>query len=861
MVTREPPKGIDDARAAGAPVEVLTGEAMRAALDEAASVADPALASARKAAAGLADCTPADVFDPDRGILDALAVLSERDAPRYARARAELKAAGVSLRDLDRCLKARASPAGSAVRDGYTPSGYVVREGQVFREVYSRECGLSYQLLANFHARIVEEVALDDGSGEDARFFVVEGALGKRHGGRVFPAVRVQVARFAGMGWVNEVWGSAPCVQAGQGSRDHLRAAIQDLSGADVPTRRVFRHLGWRQVGGGWIYLHAGGGIGPDGPEPGIEVDADGGGALSRFTLPDPPTGADLADAVRASLRILDVAARRVSVPVFAAIWRAALGSADFSLHLTGGTGRGKSELAALAQQHFGPGLDARHLPAAWSSTANALESLAFLAKDTLLTVDDFAPSGASGERERYHREAERFFRAVGNAAGRQRLNSEARHRADRPPRCLPLSTGEDLPGRLASLRARIVVVEVGPSDMDWSRLTDCQRDASAGLHAGALAGFLRWIAGRFGEVRAGLPAERDTLAEGMGVGTHKRTPRNAASLAVGLRWFLRFARDAGAIDAPATERLWSACLASLADAVAAQDQYQQGCDPAVRFLELLASALASGRAHVAAPNGEAPPSPGRWGWRSRQVGPGAYSGPEWQPQGRRVGWVEGDDLFLEPDAAYQIAQEAGAGSADALAVGNVTLWKRLKEAGALASVDSGRGKLQVRRTLEGVRRSVIHVCAGCLESPGENRPNRPADGIGDGSADPTDPAGPGNRPALGRLGGFASGTDPQESGAESAPGGPLGRKGLFSAPLPPDPTGTDCEAVTSRAEEAEPCAGGSGPTEAGIGPCARCGRTVRAGCGAELVDGAPVCGDCLAPWDVAGGSDRPEGG
>jgi len=41
MVANERPKGIDDARAAGVPVEVLTGEAKRAALAEAAEVADP----------------------------------------------------------------------------------------------------------------------------------------------------------------------------------------------------------------------------------------------------------------------------------------------------------------------------------------------------------------------------------------------------------------------------------------------------------------------------------------------------------------------------------------------------------------------------------------------------------------------------------------------------------------------------------------------------------------------------------------------------------------------------------------------------------------------------------------------------
>ena len=48
-----------------------------------------------------------------------------------------------------------------------------------------------------------------------------------------------------------------------------------------------------------------------------------------------------------------------------------------------------KTELAALAQQHFGPGMDARHLPASWSSTGNAIEGLAFAAKDALLASRD----------------------------------------------------------------------------------------------------------------------------------------------------------------------------------------------------------------------------------------------------------------------------------------------------------------------------------------------------------------------------------------------------------------------------------------------------------------------------------------
>ena len=72
----------------------------------------------------------------------------------------------------------------------------------------------------------------------------------------------------------------------------------------------------------------------------------------------------------------------------------AILGGADFSTFLYGPTGVFKTELSALIEQHFGAGFDSRHLPANFTSTANASESLAFAAKDAILVVDKLHPPG-----------------------------------------------------------------------------------------------------------------------------------------------------------------------------------------------------------------------------------------------------------------------------------------------------------------------------------------------------------------------------------------------------------------------------------------------------------------------------------
>ena len=104
--------------------------------------------------------------------------------------------------------------------------------------------------------------------------------------------------------------------------------------------------------------------------------------------------------AVRASLHVLTSAPDRIGFPLLAAVYRAALGGVNFGVFLSGRSGVFKTALAGLCQQHFGAAMEASRLPANFASTGNALELLAFCAKDALLVVDDFAPSGGAGDGE-----------------------------------------------------------------------------------------------------------------------------------------------------------------------------------------------------------------------------------------------------------------------------------------------------------------------------------------------------------------------------------------------------------------------------------------------------------------------------
>jgi hypothetical protein len=231
----------------------------------------------------------------------------------------------------------------------------------------------------------------------------------------------------------------------------------------------------------------------------------------------------------------------------------------------------------------------------------------------------------------------------------------------------LIFSTGEDVP-RGQSLRGRLAILEVGRGACDWDRLTACQADAAAGVYAQAMAGFVHHLAGdRDGQLatfRQAVAEQRTQAASG----AHRRTPAVVANLAAALAVFLGFARDAGAIDAEELETLQARAWRALGEMAAAQPGFQQEQEPTWLFRTLLASAVASGEAHLAAPSGQEPLTPGAFGWRLARVGGGDFEREEWRPQGKRVGWVAWEakerHLYLDPVASLAVAQRNWGGGA-----------------------------------------------------------------------------------------------------------------------------------------------------------------------------------------------------
>lgn len=542
--------------------------------------------------------------------------------------------------------------------------------------------------LTNYSAAIKANISLDDGVDVRREFKINVELLG-RHSSFTVPA-----SEFSSMDWPIAQMGSAAITYPGQ--REYARTAIQSFS-MTAEERCIYAHTGWCCVSGQWIYLHAGGGIGGSGVVPGIEVSL--ASALGRYELRLPGTD-DLVRAVRASFRLARLGPPLVSFPLLAATCRAVFGNADFAMHLAGETGAFKSEVASLYQRHFGAGMDRLHLPAAWSSTGNALEVFAFQAKDALMVVDDFAPQGNAGDVQRYHAAADRVFRAAGNGAGRARLDSTARLREPKPPRSLILSTGEDIP-KGHSVRARLLILNLAKGAIPTVELSACQADAEAGLYANAMAAFVRWLAADHEKKRTGfIKRVSQWRRQALSDVAHARTPEIVASLQAGFESYLDFAAECGALGSTERDRWAAECWEALRHSAAAQAKHHEASEPTAVFLALLRSVLSSGRAHLEARDGRIPESAAMFGWRT--------AGGNATPGGDCIGWVDGEHVYLEPAAAFRQVQLAGRDTGEYLPVTEQTLKRRLREKGLLVSVDERRQTVTVRRMIAGAAKDVL---------------------------------------------------------------------------------------------------------------------------------------------------------
>lgn len=613
----------------------------------------------------------------------------------------------------------------------------------------------------NFSARITADVKLHGPEGV-RRWYDLDAAVSG-----VRSRFRVPASDFNSMAWVANELGSEAIIQAGRDTVQKLRVGIQFLS-MPVPRRDIYAMTGWRKIDGEEVYLHAGGAIGAKGSTADVSVQLPG-DAAARFTFPAPPAGAELKAAVRACLALFRVGAPQVAIPLFGAVWRAALGPSPLTIYLSAQPGAGKSLLAALAQQHYGAGMHEAALPASVKhSTAASVNALRALVGDAVFVLDDFMVSGNAADDAKINEKIDNIVRAQYGGTGAQRLTRDGSlsTNAAPPPRSTLILTGETLP-RGGSLRQRLLVLEL-PGRLEQD-LGPMKVAAAKGVYAGAMAAFLRWLAPQMDAVRAELrelvaAAAARLRADARDVDRDHRTAFLLAEVDVGVQLFSRFAAHVDEGLGGDLELLRQLTRAALREMTSTQHAHRVAQDPAVRFVELLAAALSGGRCHVTLDDGTAPEHATAWGWKAAGSTPDVeneepeqieafddHPAPE-PPSAKRtkrvvyrgggdcVGVVHAGEglVWIKPEVAMGAVRALASTSGDPLALTTEDLPRRLHEKGLLAKTDLKNSRSYVVRGPKeaGFARGYLCLKTAVLLSGGE-----PADSGADG-ADSADSAG-----------------------------------------------------------------------------------------------------------------------
>ena len=597
------------------------------------------------------------------------------------------------------------------------PKTYVVTDEGTFRVTRGHGGEPVQQQLANFVATIQEEVLRDDGQ-EQTRTLTMTGSLS----GQALPPITLGLEAFARMEWPARYWGTRTLIHPSQGTKEHLKYAIQLLShqGAHpVTTRTLFTHTGWRRLDGEWRYLSAGTVIGAQGAVSGIEVDLGELGSLYRLPAPS-ITDTERREAAAASAASVQVAPPEVTVPLIAAVYLAPLSQplgVDFALWLEGPSRSMKSTLAALMATHFGAGAERTHLAASWLDTSNAIGLKLFVLADTLAVIDDYAPQPSASEQARLDKTVATIVRGIGNRAGRGRLTADIRLQNERKPRALALCTAEQWPTG-ESIQARLFGVSLRPGLLDLARLSAAQSAAQQGLLARAMADYLQRLASDFEarcrELSADWAAWR---AVALKAGLSGRTPDQAAYLLVGYGLALEHWVATGVLMPERVSADLGQAQTLILRLAEEHERRIARAQPADTFMAILRDLLLSGAVHVRSMADSRPASDAQaLGWTGEE------------PGGPHIGWIDAakQTLYLLPTPTLEAIYSASRRIESPLNLRPTALKRQLLDRGFLLSgTTEQRGGKQVDRTARKVRigqrtASVLVLALGRLERHGE---------------------------------------------------------------------------------------------------------------------------------------------
>ncbi|MNW42256.1 hypothetical protein D3C74_194220 [compost metagenome] len=146
----------------------------------------------------------------------------------------------------------------------------------------------------------------------------------------------------------------------------------------------------------------------------------------------------------------------------------------DFVYYQFGESGSRKTSISKVFFNMYEQYADA--VPINFKATGPAMEQMMVTMRDTVILIDDIAPSISSTERHETEKKLENIVRAYGDSVGRQKMESKNKA-VHMKPGGLAAITAEDNVFKSLSSLARCFMVQVRKEDINLEKLTAAQKN------------------------------------------------------------------------------------------------------------------------------------------------------------------------------------------------------------------------------------------------------------------------------------------------------------------------------------------------------------------------------------------------
>lgn len=364
----------------------------------------------------------------------------------------------------------------------------------------------------------------------------------------------------------------------------------------------------------------------------------------------------------------------------------------DFVYYLHAQSGSRKTSLSKIFFNMYERYWD--EVPINFTATQPAMEFMMHKMRDTVVLIDDIAPSVNASERFATEKKLEAIVRSYGDNAGRQKMgiNNKA---INMKPNGLAAITAEDAIFKNPSSMARCFMVQIDKEDVNIEKLSAAQN--YRGIYPRAIMYFLEEISTAFGDYIEGLKKKflqsKRYFSENKQE-VHGRLIHTAAWLDAAFSAYLQYGEDRGFLTSEEANKLMRQNKSLLVQWINTQDLVLRKNNEVDMFVLALKQMITSNRIKI--------PKITLEGKRNTVLE---------APEGiKLVGYRDFDKIFLLPDVAYAEVRSFYARQGLEYPISQRTLIDRLCKRGILLPDNNKDGTKTVRITVDGQRVSVIRL-------------------------------------------------------------------------------------------------------------------------------------------------------